>query len=308
VVENNANNISVEREIIKLSKNSKRCMLTINKFNQKLLLTCLVKQLDQQTPDYNITIRSINVLSILKLWIGSVINPLPSLVNLIPIVLPLVCRLVHYNQNPSVVGKDLQDEILLIITWILRSFPMCDYHNETNRFAVGLETGVIKIWKLDGSGNIDSKELVGHNGAISTVAFHSDGKLLASFSEVDGVIITWKIGVSSIASLFGVSQKKSKSSVRKLTTIPPNSSYVVRSRMFWRNEKNIILIRFQPIISFSKGKKKSDFLNNYNPESDFENAIKIKEIWVKTPQKKNENLEILKKLNASVDNIIISDK
>ena len=50
--------------------------------------------------------------------------------------------------------------------------------------------GTVKLWNFDGE---ELKTLNGHNGWVTSVAWSSDGKTLASNSDDDGTLILWNL-------------------------------------------------------------------------------------------------------------------
>jgi WD40 repeat protein len=264
--------------------------------DMKMMMISLVQQLEHPANEFDHHVRCKNALLVLQQWIGA-LRIKPSHVHLLSYTLQLICR--FESPNYPTVRLDLQKEAIELIQWMLKYFPMCAFHQGTTRFAIGLASGVVEVWNVSEAER--EKSFEGHRGAVSALSFRSDGKILVTFSEVEGNVKTWTLGVfSSIKSFLGFSSSKNKKhGVKKLKTTPANNmEYFARARISWKNDTNVILIRFE---------NKDE---GYDPINDGKKADKVRDL--KNFEDKAETKVLLKQFmkdnDIIVDDILMSDK
>ncbi|CEG48132.1 FOG: WD40 repeat [Plasmopara halstedii] len=104
---------------------------------------------------------------------------------------------------------------------LVRRFPMVDFHQETQRLALGTMEAVIVIYDLRTA--TKWRVLDGHGSAVSAVRFRFDGQVLVSYAARDGSVRWWNSGN---AGLFGGMLKMYQSCLKehKLSTLQENST------------------------------------------------------------------------------------
>ncbi|TDH71943.1 hypothetical protein CCR75_003410 [Bremia lactucae] len=93
---------------------------------------------------------------------------------------------------------------------LVRRFPMVDFHQETQRLALGTMDAVIVIYDLRTA--TKWRVLDGHGSAVSAVRFRLDGQVLVSYAARDGSVRWWNSGN---AGLFGGMLKMHQSCLKE---------------------------------------------------------------------------------------------
>jgi len=93
---------------------------------------------------------------------------------------------------------------------LVRRFPMVDFHQETQRLALGTMEAVIVIYDLRTA--TKWRVLDGHASAVSAVRFRADGQVLVSYAARDGSVRWWNSGN---AGLFGGMLKMHQSCLKE---------------------------------------------------------------------------------------------
>lgn len=93
---------------------------------------------------------------------------------------------------------------------LVRRFPMVDFHQETQRLALGTMEAVIVIYDLRTA--TKWRVLDGHGSAVSAVRFRLDGQVLVSYAARDGSVRWWNSGN---AGLFGGMLKMHQSCLKE---------------------------------------------------------------------------------------------
>ena len=76
----------------------------------------------------------------------------------------------------------------------LDSFPTVDFHNPTQRLAVGTSEGAFIMYDLKSATQLYVLE--GHTHRPTACAFSPDGRRLVTVSLEEGVVRVWKVGAS----------------------------------------------------------------------------------------------------------------
>lgn len=128
-----------------------------------------------------------NVLEILKFFINGYGENLEA--NLIPLT-QILLKCLDPNEIP--LRKNSHKIISMILSIMVKMFPMVAFHHESQRLAVGTYEGPIAIYDVRTSAKW--KILEGHSGNVTCLTFDSKGNLLASYSAVDLTVRLWKVG------------------------------------------------------------------------------------------------------------------
>ncbi|CDW82512.1 wd g-beta repeat-containing protein [Stylonychia lemnae] len=136
----------------------------------------------QQSPEYQQ-----NVLEVLKFFINGYGENLENhLIQLTQILLKCL------DPNELALRKNSHKIISVILSIMVKMFPMVAFHHESQRLAVGTHDGPIAIYDVRTSAKW--KILEGHSGNVTCLSFDSKGNLLASYSAVDLTLRLWKVG------------------------------------------------------------------------------------------------------------------
>ena len=136
----------------------------------------------QQSPEYQQ-----NVLEVLKFFINGYGENLENhLIQLTQILLKCL------DPNELALRKNSHKIISVILSIMVKMFPMVAFHHESQRLAVGTHDGPIAIYDVRTSAKW--KILEGHSGNVTCLTFDSRGNLLASYSAVDMTLRLWKVG------------------------------------------------------------------------------------------------------------------
>jgi WD40 repeat protein len=127
------------------------------------------------------------VLEILKFFINGYGENLEA--HLIPLTQILLKCL---DPNELALRKNSHKIISVILSIMVKMFPMVAFHHESQRLAVGTHDGPIAIYDVRTSAKW--KILEGHSGNVTCLTFDSKGNLLASYSAVDLTVRLWKVG------------------------------------------------------------------------------------------------------------------
>ena len=116
------------------------------------------------------------------------------------------------DPNDEQLRKNSTQLISIILSTMVKTFPMIAFHHETQRLAVGTPTGPIAIYDVRTSAKW--KVLEGHHKNVICVQYDEKGNLLASYSAIDLSLRVWKVGnagfFSTIISGSGKSMKEYK--------------------------------------------------------------------------------------------------
>lgn len=84
---------------------------------------------------------------------------------------------------------------------MVQTFPMVDFHQDSQKFAVGTGDGVILVYDLRTA--TKWRVFEGHNGMVAGLAFMQDAARLASYSSLDSTVRLWQTGTGGF---FGLGQ------------------------------------------------------------------------------------------------------
>ena len=96
------------------------------------------------------------------------------------------------DPNELALRKNSHKIISIILSIMVKLFPMVAFHHDSQRLAVGTHDGPIAIYDVRTSAKW--KILEGHTGNVTCLGFDSRGNLLASYSAVDQTLRLWKVG------------------------------------------------------------------------------------------------------------------
>ena len=82
---------------------------------------------------------------------------------------------------------------------MISSFPTVDFHQNTQRLAVGTSEGAIVMFDLKTATRLYVLE--GHKQRLAACSFSPDGRRLVTVSLDENVVLVWKVG-SSFTSFF----------------------------------------------------------------------------------------------------------
>lgn len=102
------------------------------------------------------------------------------------------------DPNDLSLRKNSHKYISVILSNLVKMFPMVAFHSTTQRLAVGTHEGPIGIYDVRTSAKIEIFE--GHTAAVKCLAFDVKGKWLCSYSAGDLTLKLWKVGDSSFFS------------------------------------------------------------------------------------------------------------
>ena len=91
--------------------------------------------------------------------------------------------------------KNSHKYVSVILSNMVKIFPMVAFHYDTQRLAVGTHDGPIGIYDVRTSAKW--KILEGHSKNVTCLCFDSKGNYLASYSAVDLTLKLWKVGNTS---------------------------------------------------------------------------------------------------------------
>ena len=80
----------------------------------------------------------------------------------------------------------------MILSTMVKNYPMVAFHHETQRLAVGTPPGPVAIYDVRTCAKW--KILEGHTRSITCVEFDKKGNMLASYSAQDLTLRFWKVG------------------------------------------------------------------------------------------------------------------
>lgn len=128
-----------------------------------------------------------NVLEILRYFINSYGEHLERhLIQLVQILLRCL------DPNDLALRKNSHKFISVILSTMVKMFPMVAFHHDSQRLAVGTHDGPIGIYDVRTSAKW--KILEGHTSNVTCLAFDTTGNYLASYSAVDLTLKLWKVG------------------------------------------------------------------------------------------------------------------
>lgn len=96
------------------------------------------------------------------------------------------------DPNDLALRKNSYKHIGVILTTMVKMFPMVAFHPASQRLAVGTHDGPIGIYDVRTSAKW--KILEGHTGNVTCLVFDSKGTYLATYSAVDLTLKLWKVG------------------------------------------------------------------------------------------------------------------
>ena len=102
------------------------------------------------------------------------------------------------DPNDLSLRKNSHKHIAVIISNLVKIFPMVAFHNTTQRLAVGTYEGPIGIYDMRTSARLEVFD--GHQGSVKCLCFDEKGKLLVSYSAADLSLKLWKVGDNSFFS------------------------------------------------------------------------------------------------------------
>lgn len=102
------------------------------------------------------------------------------------------------DPNDLTLRKNSHKFVSVILSSLVKMFPMVAFHSVTQRLAVGTYEGPIGIYDVCTSAKIEIFE--GHTHSVRCLAFDTKGKWLVSYSSGDLTLKLWKVGDSSFFS------------------------------------------------------------------------------------------------------------
>ena len=123
------------------------------------------------------------------------------------------------DPNELALRKNSHKYVSVILSNMVKIFPMVAFHYDTQRLAVGTHDGPIGIYDVRTSAKW--KILEGHTKNVTCLCFDSKGNYLASYSAVDLTLKLWKVGNTSFfATIMGGTGRFAKQI--KLTSLGSN--------------------------------------------------------------------------------------
>ncbi|KAF8549736.1 WD40 repeat-like protein [Imleria badia] len=115
--------------------------------------------------------------------------------------LPRLMEAVVKSLDPnSTASRDaVLDTATEIIGHVVKTFPTIDFHNPTQRLAVGTAEGAFIMYDLKSATQL--YVLDGHTHRPTACAFSPDGRRLVTVSLEEGVVRVWKVGASLASAL-----------------------------------------------------------------------------------------------------------
>ncbi|WVR08230.1 hypothetical protein IAU60_005277 [Kwoniella sp. DSM 27419] len=117
--------------------------------------------------------------------------------------LPRIAEAVVKSLDPNV-GKmrnDVQQAATVILHELVIAYSTIDFHNGTQRLAVGTHEGAVIMYDLKTASRLYVLEP--HKQPVSAVTFSPDGRRLVTVSLDEGDVTVWKVG-SSLSGFFSV--------------------------------------------------------------------------------------------------------
>jgi len=99
------------------------------------------------------------------------------------------------DPNELALRKNSHKYVSVILSNMVKIFPMVAFHYDTQRLAVGTHDGPIGIYDVRTSAKW--KILEGHTKNVTCLCFDSKGNYLASYSAIDLTLKLWKVGNTS---------------------------------------------------------------------------------------------------------------
>jgi WD40 repeat protein len=96
------------------------------------------------------------------------------------------------DPNELALRKNSHKYVSVILSTMVKMFPMVAFHHETQRLAIGTHDGPIGIYDVRTSAKW--KILEGHTKNVTALGFDSRGNYLASYSAIDRTFKLWKVG------------------------------------------------------------------------------------------------------------------
>lgn len=158
----------------------------------------------------------------------------------------------------------------VILTNMVKIFPMVNFHFDKQRLAVGTHDGLICIYDVRTSAKW--KTLEGHTKNVTCLCFDSKGDYMASYSAVDLTLKLWKIGKSGFIDMIrdGTGSYAKQIKLQRLGPNVPNPHVHVANASS-RVEMEKRERRFQESNDISKGaqddEKNPDGSNLYSANS-----------------------------------------
>ncbi|CAE6464175.1 unnamed protein product [Rhizoctonia solani] len=81
-----------------------------------------------------------------------------------------------------------------ILAEVVRIYPSVDFHNATQKLAVGTPEGAVIVYDLKTATRLYVLE--GHSRRLTVLSFSPDGRRLATASLEESVVMVWKVGAS----------------------------------------------------------------------------------------------------------------
>eukprot|EP00434_Breviolum_minutum_P030957 symbB.v1.2.027377.t1/scaffold2805.1/size71130/4 len=119
---------------------------------------------------------------------------------------------------------------------LVQTFPMVDFHQDSQRFAVGTGDGVILVYDLRTA--TKWRVFEGHNAAVAGLAFTQDAARLASYSSLDCTVRFWQTGTGGF---FGLGQ--SSRCIRQQMLPPLQTAGDWRAVSLRCSERGVKLVR-----------------------------------------------------------------
>lgn len=128
-----------------------------------------------------------------------------------------------FDPNELALRKNSHKIVSVILSIMVKMFPMVAFHHESQRLAIGTHDGPIAIYDMRTSSKW--KILEGHTGNVTCLAFDSKGNMLSSYSAVDRTLQLWKVGNTGFFSTImgGTSKSSNKIALKALNVKNPHA-------------------------------------------------------------------------------------
>jgi WD40 repeat protein len=128
-----------------------------------------------------------------------------------------------FDPNELALRKNSHKIVSIILSIMVKMFPMVAFHHESQRLAIGTHDGPIAIYDMRTSSKW--KILEGHVGNITCLGFDSKGNLLASYSAIDRTLQLWKVGNTGFFSTImgGTSKSSNKITLKPILARNPHA-------------------------------------------------------------------------------------
>uniref|UniRef100_A0A3B0NGK7 WD domain, G-beta repeat, putative n=1 Tax=Theileria annulata TaxID=5874 RepID=A0A3B0NGK7_THEAN len=116
--------------------------------------------------------------------------------------------------------------------YMVKNVPMVDFHQDTQRFAVGSQSGHVIIYDIRTA--TKWRMFIGSQSQIACIAFGSNGNLIAAYYNQIPAFMVWKCSSSGlIGSLLSNTNKELKSIKLKPINILPDLNQVIKTRILF---------------------------------------------------------------------------